>query len=452
LEPLILLQGVREVTELVSPAEPTAATQRAFDAARSGSTGAANLPAARQISAKLRMPWRDVLVLAHEPDVRHAHVLGLRGREWSPEGWLTVDRARFAVRLVAGRRRTVTLTMGAYEAERLALLAEDRRDWLHGRRLRLPSATALRLAAGGWDPALTLAGLATDVNPPQTITQTILSRLDVMDRFYDHYGEQPTKRALEAFARGNGIPMSDENKRLWSETVKLWRQRRRERGLPEPRVGARKGGRGAKAPDYSADVGAACSGEQPHRGKWADAEACVAWVARYLATLGPSERSTQDGYRRWASQHPDAPSPSRFARHGGWEAVRRATQEDRELAPGRIAFHGHELNSQMAAPTKDQVIAEGKRALELLEDDSYSDKKVLAHLITLLENVKIGSELISADRDDKRLPDEVGKLANAAVLPLLSALEKYEKEGTAIDAKLVEDFSVALVDAEKSRG
>jgi hypothetical protein len=217
--------------------------------------------------------------------------------------------------------------MGAYDAERDALLAEDCRDWLHGRRLRLPDAAAIRLAAGGWDAALTLAGLETDARPPQAIKQAILSRLDLMDRFYGHYGEQPTKRALEAFARGNRIPMSDENKRPWSETVKEWRQRRRERGLPEPRVAARKGGRGVKAPDYSADVGAARPDEQPHRGKWSDETACVAWVARYLASLPARERSTQDGYRRWASQHPGAPSPSRFAQHGGWEAVRRVAAE-----------------------------------------------------------------------------------------------------------------------------
>jgi hypothetical protein len=331
-ESLTLLKGVREVAAFANPSEPAAASQRAFDAAaeRLGSTSSVDrgwLPAARQIAAELRLPWRDVLTLAHEPDERQAHAVGLRCREWMPRGWLTAERVRFALRLVAGRRGAVTLTTGAYEAERAALLAEDRRDWLHGRRLRLPSAAAIRLAADGWDAALTLAGLATDVRPPQAIRQTILSRLDVMDRFHDHYGEQPTQKALLAFARGNGIPMSDENKRPWSETVAEWRQRRRERGLPEPRAAARKGGRGVTAPNYSADVGAARPDEQPHRGKWSAEAACVAWVARYLASLPMRGRSTQDGYRRWANQHPGAPSPSRFDQHGGWEVVRRAAAE-----------------------------------------------------------------------------------------------------------------------------
>ena len=110
-------------------------------------------------------------------------------------------------------------------------------------------------------------------------------------------------------------------------TVESWRQRRRERGLPEPRVAERRGGRGAKAPDYSADVGAARPGEQPHRGKWRDEAACFAWVARYLASLPARTRSTHDGFRRWANQHPGAPSTSRLAQHGGWDAVRRAAAE-----------------------------------------------------------------------------------------------------------------------------
>lgn len=347
MEPLLLLRCVREVSLLADQAAPRTVSQRAFDdAAEAVCFGKASradhrgLPAARQVAVELKLPWRGVLALAHEPQARQAHALGLHSREWAPKGWLTAGRVRFALRLVAGRlpplavgAGAVTLTMGAYDGERDALLAEDHRDWLHGRRLRLPDAEAIRLAVGDWDAALTLAGLATDVRPPRAVKQTVVSRLDVMDRFYDHYREQATKRALEAFARGNNLPMSDENKRLWSETVAEWRQRRRERGLLEPRVIQRKGGRGVKAPDYSADVGAAQAGEQSHRGKWSDEATCVAWVARYVASLTPREHSTQDGYRRWASQHPGAPSPSRFAQHGGWEAVRRAAQTHRLHVP-----------------------------------------------------------------------------------------------------------------------
>lgn len=340
-----LLRGVHEVSLLANSSEPASVSQRAFDEARVGSAEHTSLPAASQIARELRLPWRKVVSLAHEPTGRQSHLLGLNEREQSPEGWLTESRVRFALRLVAGRLNVETLTMGAYDAERDALLVADRRDWMHGRRLRLPSAEAIREAADGWDEALRLAGLAVGVRPSREIRQTILSRLDVMDRFYEHYGEQPTQKALLAFARGNQIPMSAEDKRLWSETVAGWKQRRRERGLPEPRVAQRKGGRGVKAPDYSRDVGAAHPGEQPHRGKWADLGECAAWVARYHASLQRRERSTQTGYRAWARQNPGAPSPSAFAQHGGWEAVRGEAQEQNEAqrTRGRAARPTHAL-------------------------------------------------------------------------------------------------------------
>jgi hypothetical protein len=106
----------------------------------------------------------------------------------------------------------------------------------------------------------------------------------------------------------------------------------------------------------------------------------------------------------------------------------------------------------MAAPPKSQVIAEGKKALELFEDEAYADdEKTLAELSKLLETVRTGALAISAERKDKRLPDEYGKLAHT-MLPLQPALDEYENKGTPVPAKLIEAFSGALEDAEKSRG
>lgn len=87
----------------------------------------------------------------------------------------------------------------------------------------------------------------------------------------------------------------------------------------------------------------------------------------------------------------------------------------------------------------------------MFQGGAYADDdEVLAELFTLMENVRTGAKEISAERDDKRMPDEIGKLADAGEL-LQSALEKYEKEGTAVDAGLINAFSGALEDAEKSR-
>lgn len=157
-----------------------------------------------------------------------------------------------------------------------------------------------------------------------------------MDRFYEHYKEQPTQRALFEFARGNKLPMSVEKRRPFPEALAEWRQLRRERGEPAPNIVKRRGGRGAdgrplEAPNYSENVGAARPGEHLYMGKWTNVDACVEWVTRYLASLGPRQRSTQAGYTRWARQHPSAPVMSTFDQHGGWGAVRRKAME--KLAP-----------------------------------------------------------------------------------------------------------------------
>lgn len=318
---------MREVAALANPAAPRTVSQRAFDRARVGSAEHAHLPAARQIARELKLPWSGVLAVAHAPANQRGKVLATKTREQMPKGWLTPARIKRALRLVAGRLGVDTLSRIAYDVERGVVLKADARDWLHGRRQRLPSANAISVAAGGWNAALRAAGLKAHAPAPPTIHQVIVTRVEVMDRFHDHYKEQPSHKALEDFARANKIPMSSESGRKWSETVAEWRQSRIDRGLGEPRVVDYRrrrdaNGRPMKAPDYGANVGAAKPGEHPYHGKWEDEELCAEWVARYLATLTGGEASTEHGYEAWVRQNPGAPHSSAFRQHGGWDKVR----------------------------------------------------------------------------------------------------------------------------------
>jgi hypothetical protein len=322
----MLLRGVRDVSALASPTEPQSVSERAFDRARAGSVAHADLPAARQIAAELDLRWPEVLAAAHAPENKQNKLLALKEKEHSPVGWITDARIKYALKLVAGRLGVDTLTKGAYDAERDVLLGADARDWLHGRRLRLPSAYAMLRAAGNWDAALAIAGLKPIVRA-HTIHQVILSPVEVMDRFYEHYDEQPSRKALRAFASGNKLPMSGEGNRPFAEIVAEWRQRRRERGEDEPRVNKYRLGPGIKRPDYGADVGAARPGEHLYSGKWSDEDACVGWVARYLTSLPAGARSTAATYETWRRQNPGAPATDRFGQHGGWDAVRRTARK-----------------------------------------------------------------------------------------------------------------------------
>jgi hypothetical protein len=322
----MLLREVGEVAALANPAEPLSVSQRAFDRACVNSAEHAHLPAARQIARELKLKWPEVLAVAHAPEGKRNYLLNVKTRENAPIGWLTSARIRFALRLVAGRLGADSLTTIAYDAERDVILSEDARDWLHGRRLRIPSAGAIALAAHGWGAALRIAGLREHAPRKPTIHQVIVSRVDVMDRFYDQYGEQPSQPALKDFARGNKIPMSGEGGRVYSEAVAEWRQRWRDRGEPEPlRIDRR--GTGEEAPDFSADVGAAKPGEYLHVGKWDDEGLCVEWVAYYLSSLAGGRRATASDYLAWALRNPGAPTPDVFAKHEGWSAVRLKADE-----------------------------------------------------------------------------------------------------------------------------
>ena len=323
-EPLILLAGVRGVAALANPEEPKAVTQRAFDAARARSTEHAALPPARRIAERLGMPWREVLSVAHEPEAAQSKLLGAKDRGPRSTDWLSEAHVAAAIQLVAARLAADTVSMNEYRTEQGRIVAADRERWFHGRQLLVPTDQQIVHVTGSWYEALRFAGLGVQrVRGPTRKRPNTPTLVDLMERFYDAHGVQPTARALKTFARANGIPYpSVPAGKGFSKALRQWRKRRRAAGVSTARAVRHKGGRGNQAPDYSLDVGAALPGER-RTDEW-DRDSCVAAVARYVAQLGPGERSTSRGYRDWASRQEHAPVMTTIQRHGGWEAVRRA--------------------------------------------------------------------------------------------------------------------------------
>jgi hypothetical protein len=320
----MLLAGVREVAALANPAEPEAVTQRAFDAARERSTEHAGLPPARRITERLKWHWREVLSVAHEPEAAQSKLLGAKGIK-APRStdWLSESHVAAVLQLIAARLGADTVSMNEYRAEQKKIVATDHARWFHGRKLLMPVDTQIVGAAGSWDEALRFAGLRVQRKPGPTRKQPNSPTLvDLMERFYDAHGFQPTARDLESFARTNSIPYPGKRpNKAFSTAKREWWERRRAAGWPEPNV---KGGgrRGGKAADFPTHVGAALPGER-RTDEW-DRDSCIAAVARYLAQLGSGERSTSRGYRDWASAQEHAPVMTTLQLHGGWEAVRRA--------------------------------------------------------------------------------------------------------------------------------
>jgi hypothetical protein len=319
----MLLRGVREVASLSDAENPIQVSQRRFDAARQVSQRFANLPRAHRIAERLRMPWRDVLALAHSPSNTHAHRLGRAQTELAHD-WLTYDLIAFALRLVALRLDVQSVSPIQYRTKRAKLLREDHAAYVHGRQLRLPSEDQIRVAMDGdWDAALALADLAP--RPPrgdQGRGKYAPSTAEVLDRAYEAHGKELTSKEIWVFVKANGIPYGRERGRLWAECVTEWKQQRAARGLDVPDGPPPLDQR----PDYGQSIGAALPDERRRR-DWSEIEDCLPHVLAYLAQLPSGARSTKRGYQEWACEQKDAPTSSSFDQHGGWERLRRLALE-----------------------------------------------------------------------------------------------------------------------------
>jgi hypothetical protein len=132
-EPLALLRAVREVAALADRAAPQAVTQVAFDAARPTAGPYSGVPRAKRITEQLGLrKWSRVLAVAHEPEEKHAQLLGWKTKD-EEQNWLTKAYVANLLKLVAHRRGADSLTLQDYDEERVKLVAEDHKRWPHGR-------------------------------------------------------------------------------------------------------------------------------------------------------------------------------------------------------------------------------------------------------------------------------------------------------------------------------
>lgn len=319
-EPLIVFRLVREVAALADRAQPLSVSQRRFDEAKKRSPPHACLPRAKHIAERLGLSWPDVLVVAHEPEERQPHLLGAKTRQPRAD-WLTEDGVRAALRLVAHRLGEETVTLAAYRVDRAKLIAADRRRWLHGGSLRMPSDDQIIVKIGSWDAALRLAGLQAtsergdgfgSVGRPAAPSIT-----ELLQVAYDFHGVQLTQEELVVFARANGIPYPRERKGRFGPAMREWKQKLRDEGLPAPNGPPPRDER----PDYTNDVGAATAlpGYRRQR-RWDDAEECAEWVQRCIEGLA-GNLITKDTYCDWKQEHADAPSLRTLEQHGGWLVV-----------------------------------------------------------------------------------------------------------------------------------
>ncbi len=332
MKPSLLLQAVREVSLLANNVHPETVSQRVFDATaeqHKHEPQFADLPLARDIARKLKYSWPTVLEIAHSPLKTQTRRLGQLTAE-AEQDWLTPERIAYALTLVAHRLNLPSVSQAQYETAREKLLAQNRANWLHGGRLKLPTVAQIRAVmrteiygtdrrgtptAGSWSRALELAGLQTKA--VSKMKNPARNPIDLLERCYDAHGFQATSQEARDFAKANNIPYSRGPGKPWREWVQEWKTKRKERGLPVPdRPPPRK-----LKPDYTLNIGAGLPDEH-RQGSWADPNECITIIISYLTQTPSSEHATMSRYAAWAKKQPHAPDPATFKRHGGWDQLR----------------------------------------------------------------------------------------------------------------------------------
>jgi hypothetical protein len=366
-EDLQLLQLVRVVAALADPDDPQSVSQRVWDAARVQLADEAGPTSARSIARSLRRPWPEVVELAHLSKPKQNKRLGQKGAARAQE-WLTIEHVAYVLKLVARRSNKGTITTARYEVERKKMIEANWRYYMHGRRLRMPTAAQIRTftqreiygaigpgvsKAGTWERALEFAGLgsatgigssAVDHRPSSRGRRDLpaprelpLPLLDLLDRYYAAHGVEPTPTRLWGFAKENELPYSmTSSKKAWSAVIAVWRRRRSAARLPAP------------APPEPTTPGENAlahfrASKKPQKTKttaWSDPEKCLHAIIAYVEALSAGERATSIGYSAWASQHcGQAPSLYALKKHGGWSKMIEAAHQ-RMLAQMATAAAG----------------------------------------------------------------------------------------------------------------
>jgi hypothetical protein len=319
-----LVDVVAQVARVAAPAEPERVTQRSYDSARA-KAGYPDAPSARQTASRLRMSWPELVAFA------------LRGREIEKtlgihfgdedEPHLGEEDVRSALRVVALRLRKKSLARADYIGERERMLAAARRRWCHRSALSLPSANQIERIAGGWEAALTIAGLGP--RPAQARSRG-LEVIEALELALEAHGSLvPSRAALELFAAANNFSLARfETGKPWGDYLAELKARRDEWGKWTPTAAPAREVR----PDYTQPI--ALPPEMPRRRKkrWTREE-CLAALAGLLAELGARERLTQRRYQEEAKGRAELPALRSLQRYGSFTELVAEARKRRARAP-----------------------------------------------------------------------------------------------------------------------
>jgi hypothetical protein len=198
---------VRDVCCWVDADDPLSVSQPRFDAARVDA-GHPQAPTAKRICARLHLSWDEAKRLALNPGRNVDRTVGTRtGKEDEP--WITDEVCVAALRTVARRiGADEPLAPGRYETEVEHMLAADRRHYLHGHRLVMPTIGQIEKRLGRWPDALVRAGL-----PPTTWGGSAagMAWIDAIELCLEATGCLVGLPTLEKFFEANRLSLQRQN-------------------------------------------------------------------------------------------------------------------------------------------------------------------------------------------------------------------------------------------------
>jgi hypothetical protein len=316
-----LVDAVAAIVNHVRPDEPEEVTQREFDVHRGDLESFPHVPTAKQICARLDVAWPRLLT----------SIVNARRRRWVLHSvnkdelhWLTENHVAAAVRAAGVRVGKPGLAPHEYTRERANMLREDRRRWLHGGRLVLPTVHQILRVMGTWDRAVELAGLDPQARHPRKHTGGV-SIEEAMERFLETQGALPSLKRLAAFASTQGFPLARQARPM-AESIDLLRSARAERGLwTPPRMP-----RGNKHPPYDFTYGSTRKPGEQRKRKRITRDDCVESVITYLDELPARTKASQKHYTGFATGRPDVVAASSISlQEGGWSGVLAEARSER---------------------------------------------------------------------------------------------------------------------------
>ena len=301
-------EAINAISSQANPENPLQVTQRRFDAERAPA-GFPDLPSARALCKRMQLDWQQLLSAAHAAPRSRSRLVSF-GRRNTGRKSITVADCVSAIKRVAVRSNSDSLTRAQYESRRKTMLAGAKRAHRQNRTRvdSLPTLnqidSALRTKELSWEDALERAGI---INRSKLTGQQLLT--EGCRQFGEETGHKPQSSAqLYRWAQRRKLKLAKASTSNFVKAVKaVDAQRRRSGQLPLQKPA------GDQEIDWTA-ADALPPGPRRPLQHWTD-QTIVEGLRKAMSMLPAGQSLTQRRLKALAAEHDGIPD---------WSSVHRS--------------------------------------------------------------------------------------------------------------------------------